>query len=429
MEYTSRSLRRRGNTDKWEVTLSYKDPMTGEAKSSYHTVTGKTKKQAERAREKLIVELEVKGGASDSRATVATLLADYMRYKEASGTVEASTIKGYHRLERVLDRYIGGKRLSELTIGDIEEMMAKMVKDGYAAKSVTKYFRLLKQALHYACAHEYIARNPCDFCKPPKVAKPKINALCRDDRTRMLRLAYGSETTPLGMAIELGLTTGMRRSEICALRWDDLNEDGTITVRRSIGYGEGGAYVKETKTGKERAIPLTQHTYAVLSAKKKGSYDVLRRFGVKGRVVMYILGEQVPNGSFYAPTQLTKDFRAFCQTNGFECTFNDLRHTFATMMIGQGVDVRTVASYLGHANVAMTLNTYADVDPEAKRAAVGSVAESFDVDMTAPKEYLPNNADAEIQDDQAAVEAVASMFTVGQLEALLKLAKSKGGAA
>ncbi|ERL09771.1 tyrosine-type recombinase/integrase [Olsenella profusa] len=60
--------------------------------------------------------------------------------------------------------------------------------------------------------------------------------------------------------------------------------------------------------------------------------------------------------------------------NGFKCTFRDLRHTFATMMIANGCDVRTVASYLGHASVSMTLDIYADVDPDAKRAAVDNLA-------------------------------------------------------
>ena len=95
--------------------------------------------------------------------------------------------------------------------------------------------------------------------------------------------------------------------------------------------------------------------------------------------------------------------------------FFDLRHTFATMMIASGTDVRTVASYLGHANVAMTLNTYADVDPDAKRAAVSKVEGAFDVDMSS------------IVDQAMAKEDVAPsagiVFTVEQLEAMLAMAK------
>lgn len=66
--------------------------------------------------------------------------------------------------------------------------------------------------------------------------------------------------------------------------------------------------------------------------------------------------------------------------NGFDCTFHDLRHTFATFLIGSGTDVRTVAGYLGHSSVTMTLETYADVDPEAKFSAVSKIEGAFDVD-------------------------------------------------
>ena len=93
-----------------------------------------------------------------------------------------------------------------------------MSADGYAPKSCSKAFRLLKQALKWVVAQDLIAKNPCDFCKPPKHVKTPINALNREDRTRMMRLAMAAQPSPLGMAIELALTTGMRRGEVCALR-------------------------------------------------------------------------------------------------------------------------------------------------------------------------------------------------------------------
>ncbi len=104
--------------------------------------------------------------------------------------------------------------------------------------------------------------------------------------------------------------------------------------------------------------------------------------------------------------------------NGFDCTFHDLRHIFATMMIGNGCGVRTVASYLGHASVNMTLDIYADVDPEAKRAAVGKVNESFDLNMSSPALWEPQVA-------QPAAESEGLTFTVGQLEAMLAETKRR----
>src|SRR5699024_5270410 len=135
-----------------------------------------------------------------------------------------------------------------------------------------KPFRLLKQALKFAMAQDLITKNPCDYCKPPKRVMTPINALNREDRTRMLKIARRAQPEPLGIAIELALTTGIRRGEICALRWSDLNDDHTITVRRALGNGDGGFYVKEPKTQSScRDIPLTSYTYDMLCAIRKDS--------------------------------------------------------------------------------------------------------------------------------------------------------------
>lgn len=131
----------------------------------------------------------------------------------------------------------------------------------------------------------------------------------------------------------------------------------------------------------------------------------------------YILGTQVPDSRPYNPMQLGKDFSAFCRMDGFSCTFHDLYRTFATMMIAGGCDVRTVASYLGHASVSMTLDTCAGIDPEAKCAAVGKVDESFDVDMSAMG----------FDGSERSVETNTSSltFTVEQLKAMLAEAKRR----
>ena len=143
---------------------------------------------------------------------------------------------------------------------------------------------------------------------------------------------------------------------------------------------------------------------------KRDSARTLKEFGIAAADPC-ILGTQEPNSRPYNPQLLGKEFAAFCKMNGFHCTFHDQRHTFATMMIASGTDVRTVASYLGHANVAMTLNTYADVDPDAKRAAVGNVEGAFDVDMSSI-----------VEGDMTAPEAPptpALVFTADQLRAML----------
>ena len=422
MQYHSRGLRRRRNTDKWEARLTHKDPATGELITTYCTVEAKTRKQAERALGDLIVDLELKGGAVATNITVREWMDRFLDYKEKSGTIEPSTVRGYRGDAKQLCRYIGEVELRELTIDDVNKMMSDMTADGYAPKTVSRPFRLLKQALNHAKANDLIRKNPCDFCKPPKRVKTPINALSRADRSRMLELARAAQPERLAVAIELALTTGMRRGEICALRWSDLGDDGSISVTHALGNGEGGFYEKEPKTAdSRRTIPLTEHTYGMLSDMRTEAMGLLRRLGVRS-ADPYILGTLEADSRPYNPTLLGKEFTSFCKMNGFDCTFHDLRHTFATMMIGSGVDVRTVASYLGHASVSMTLNIYADVDPDAKRGAVAKIDEAFDDTASG----FARDARARREAGAGAgfnLPAQAIPFTVDELEAMLAVAK------
>ncbi|MBQ9002444.1 MAG: site-specific integrase [Eggerthellaceae bacterium] len=420
MEYTSRGLRRRGDTDKWEVTLSHIDPYTGESIRTYHTVEARTEKQAQRKRDQLILDLEREGGAVGSTINVRDFLDHFLEVKEASKSIEKSTLVGYRYEARKISSYIGDVRLCDVNIMVVEEWMAKMVSEGYAPKTVAKPFRLLKQALKYAVGGDLIKKNPCDFCKPPKRKKTPINALDQADRSRMLRLARNAQPEPLGYMIEVALTTGMRLSEVCALRASAVLDEPALVVKASLGSGEHGYYEKEPKTESGiRTLPLTTRTWSGLQALKKDMLRTLGEFGVAG-ADPYLFGTWEADSKPYNPNRLGKEFTAFCKMNGFKCTFNDLRHTFATMMIGKGTDIRTVADWLGHASPSVTLDVYADVAPEAKRESLEKVKACFDVDM----DFLFGEDEA----DPAAGSASGIpglTFTVAQLELMLAEARAR----
>lgn len=412
--YKSRSMRQRRGTDKWEVRLTHKNPLTNEVETSYHTIEAKTEAQAIRRRDELIRTLSFNGSAFASDETVQELLAEFIEHKRKSGGIEESTANYYEKDARAINRHIGGIRIADVTIAVVDNMLAEMEAEGLAPRTIARPFRLLKQAMKFAVATDKLAKNPCDYCKPPKLQRKHVNSLSRDERTRMLKLSISALNTPIGCAVGLALTTGMRRGEICGLRWSDLNADATISVNRAIGEKKGGVYEKDPKTPESRrTIPLTPRLYAYLSAMKTDSLRIAKEFGLK-RYDPYILGTQEPDSKPYQPTRLTREFRTFCDTNGFQnIQFHDLRHTFASMLIADSVDVRTVASYLGHTNVAMTLNTYAEVDPEAKRAAVGRIQAAFDIEES--EVFKLPSASPEPQ------------YTVAQLEAMLAEARKREG--
>ena len=313
---------------------------------------------------------------------------------------------------------------------------------------------LLKNVFQKAVDYDLIPKNPCHFVTAPKREEPKRRSLSQEEGIRLLEAidktemeeyeamgekeerreqreerGYARDRNALRgihrvsniIAVRIGLATGMRRGEICALRWSDLNDDCTINVSHAFGLKEGGYYLKEPKThSSARTIPLTKRTFEVLRAMHKDSTRILEGMGVRS-ADPFILGTQEPDSRPYNPSLLGKEYAAFCKMNGFNCTFHDLRHTFATMMIAAGTDVRTVASYLGHSSVSMTLNIYADVDPDAKLNAVEKIMDSFDMDMDSFFGDDPLSAPA----PQPQVPGIT--FTIEQLEALLAQAKRSQG--
>ena len=144
MKYSSRGLRRRGDTDKWEVTLSHKDPLSGEFVRSFHTVKARTEKQAQKRKNELIRELDDRGLSAGTKMTISELADLFIEYKADSGTIERSTLDGYRKQIKALKRDLGDIRVCELTIPDVNTWMASMTERGYAPRSVQRPFAVLE---------------------------------------------------------------------------------------------------------------------------------------------------------------------------------------------------------------------------------------------------------------------------------------------
>lgn len=421
MNYHNRSMRRRRNSDKWEVVFSHTDPLSGETVTSYHTVTSKTKNGTIQARDELRFKLENEGLGAGSSITVREYMKEYLEFRENEGRIEPSTLRGYNLDVNTINKYLGNIKLCDLTVNDLTKWMEKMTKEGYSPRSCAKPLGILSQGLKRAMGLDLISKNPCEFVKPPRKQHTEINALSKDDRLRMLTLARGKQFTNLGIAIELGLVTGMRLGEVAGLRWSDIDERGILHVRRSIGSGNGGCYVKVPKTKSSlREIPLRKETFEYLMAYK----DMLIKKAASLKVPFddpYVCAARGLGNRYVNPSTLSKEFTVFAKMNGFNCKFLDLRHTFATFMIASGVDVSTVASYMGHSSVTMTLNVYATVDPVAKRAAVGKIEDAFNED--APDHICEAGSYPAAADDT--FKRLLSSLSSNELRALLHAATER----
>ena len=199
-----------------------------------------------------------------------------------------------------------------------------------------------------------------------------------ETRKRLLGIIDDMPDEPLTLAIRLGLGAGLRNEEAIGLKWDNVDLDAGIIKIRSVICMAGGKVVEKgpkTSAGR-REIPIDPDLTARLRRRAKEVFGTDELPKLKD---FYVLG--TPDGKYFLHARLTRSFQSFAKkwdiygTTGELATFYSLRHTYATMLLRAGVDAKTVASLMGHSNVAMTLNVYASTDPQAKAAAGAVVAD------------------------------------------------------
>lgn len=313
--------------------------------------------------------------ATAAELLVPDYISSYIRTKAAAKAIEASTIRGYENSLRYIREEFSSTPVKDLKAKEVEEWLAKLTGKGYSSSTVGKAYRLLKQVLSDAVNNGVIMRNPLATVKPPKRGNKKqgINALDAKARTALLSKMETLELTPTLVAAYIALYTGMRRGEVCGLQWRDLDEaNRVIWIKRAIGDGKGGTYIKQPKTDKIRDVSLPDSLLTVLLQWKEAQREEYASKMATLREDSYIIGDPL---GYFLPNRLTKEWNSIAKLLGVRGiegrlpNFHDLRHTWATMFLASGGDVKTAASNLGHANAAMTLNIYASADPDAKRRA------------------------------------------------------------
>ncbi|GII94748.1 tyrosine-type recombinase/integrase [Sinosporangium siamense] len=232
-----------------------------------------------------------------------------------------------------------------------------------------------------------LGKNPADKTKPPtaKEAKPPEMHPWTAGQLRAF-LGWARDHSGHYAAWYVLAMTGMRRGELLALRWRDLDLDaGTASIRRSVGVvrvkGQG-THLKEgnTKTAKPRVVDLDGATTAVLKALKRERGSLALALARDDALVF-----GTPEGEWLHPERFSRTFkqhldrcRRALEKAGVEpppeIRLHDLRHTHATLLLAGGVPVKVVSERLGHASPTVTLTVYAHVMPGNQRAAADQFA-------------------------------------------------------
>ena len=261
---------------------------------------------------------------------------------------------------------IGKIPISKLTQNDLQQFYARLKRTGrkvnvelkgtgVSDRMVRSCHALCRSSLEKAVEEGLITRNPSIGCKLPPKKNGEMKVLTQNEIVRLLNQAYGEGYYEMFL---LELTTGMRRGEILGLKWRDLNlETGELNIKRQLTTK--GISVPKTKSS-IRTILLPPDMLDLLrEMKKTAKYD-------------WIFPSPVKEGEPRNPTAITKRFRIMLErAHCKHVRFHDLRHTFATMALENGMDVKTLSAMIGHVSSETTLNIYSHVtDTMRAQAAV-----------------------------------------------------------
>ena len=290
--------------------------------------------------------------------------------------IEETTRIGYRtKLRCYIKPSLGHILLKSLKADHVQKMINEMIAQDLSPKNIRDTYNNINAAMKQAVKLRKIPYNPCEGVVLPKLKRYRAKVYDGEMIHRLLEIAKG---TDIYVPVLLGVMVGLRRGEILALRWENIDfEKGMISIRESMARGENGSYIKEPKSeagirdlhvGDEVILALRQARIAYLN--DKIAQGVL--FKDDGFVV------RQSNGKPMTPDAMTRKWKRFIQAHHLpDIRFHDLRHSNATALIMAGVNPKVVQQRLGHADVSITLNTYTHVLPQMDIDAADKLDQLF----------------------------------------------------
>jgi integrase len=321
-----------------------------------------TKKDAQR----VAAELSLKPSKAGGR-TVAELLDAWFELNEA-GWAPATVRDERSRAELIKTDAIGRIALARLTVADVDRWHTRLRRTGIGDAGIRNRHVVLRAGLAQAVRWGWVSTNVASAARLTQRKRAPRETMSAADVRAVLESA--DQVGPgAALALRLAAVTGARRSELAAIRWDDLTRnrlriDSSVAVLRRTG--ERRELVDDvTKTANRRAVTLDDATVEMWEAYRSSFVD-------PGE---WLFGLFEPAN----PDRIGWWWRRAREISGIDRSWrlHDLRHWSATEAIGSGHDVRTVAGRLGHANPAMTLRVYAHVLERAEQEVAASLASAL----------------------------------------------------
>ena len=362
---------RKRKDGRWEGRYTAgRDPVTG--KQIFKNVLGKTQAEVKEKLQKALAQAGKIDFTKTGKYTVGAWMEVWFE-NVAKIKVRASSHQSYRGyIDNHIMPNIGNIPLEKLTTMDLQKFYRKLLTKGrverkeaekqpkgLSTKTVRNINQVISSAMDFAVAQKIIPENPCKAVALPKVEHKEMQTIPAEQLQVFLQEA---KATGVYEMYYIELATGLRRGELLGLKWTDIDwKNGIIKVRRQVARVDGQIVEAPLKTKNSyRAVTISQQAIDVLKTQKEKTND------------QYVFPS--PNGGPISPDSVNNMLKRVLARAGIpKVRFHDLRHTFATIALQNGVDIKTVSGMLGHFSAGFTLDTYAHVTTAAQKEAVDTM--------------------------------------------------------
>ncbi|UOY92868.1 site-specific integrase [Ectobacillus sp. JY-23] len=360
-------LYKRGKTWTYVVDIGY-DEVTGKRKQK-NKGGFKRQKDAQAALNKVLTEIEEGSYLEPSKEKLSAFIDLWLEGKKMN--LKESSYELYRRYAQTyITPKIGAVTLEKLKPSHIQKLYNEMAQT-HSPATVNKVHKILKGVLDQAVNFKYLRDNPALRVEKPKEEKRSVTVWDEKQVQHFLDIVKKSRYY---IVFLLAVTTGMRRSEILGLRWQDIDFDqGTISIRQTLSAQNKLLATAKTASS-QRSIDLDANT---LIALKEHRVRVLKEKMRQGSAYYDLdLVCCTTTGKILHNESLWSLWSAYVKESKLpRIRFHDLRHTHATLMLRAGVHPKVVAERLGHTNVSITLNTYSHVVKGMQKEAAQKVSD------------------------------------------------------
>jgi len=348
-------------------------------KKTYYSKIGEKKGDFQKRKNQIMLDYQTQVNLKFTGVTMNDFLHNWLATKR---DISPNTLKVYSDyLEFYIKPIIGNIPLQKISEIDIERLISHLQKKGgtstdkkgelkklkpLSPATLRKIKFMLIQAFNYGIDRDLLSKNPAQKITLPPIQKPVIKPMTQEEIIKVLELAKDS---PMYPAILLDISTGLRRGELLALQWQDIDfSTGIANIHRQLVPVTGGVEIIDSlKTDNsmrqvgipDKALEVLKKHQEYQGAKRNEAPDSYFNSGIDNNLVI-----RQDNGKHYHPRNFARNFDKVLAAAGLEKRkIHDMRHTFATHLLTQGAYVNEVQLALGHADAKTTLQNYAHILP------------------------------------------------------------------